>query len=71
MNLKKRGSFASLVVNIEVQFGKPIEEVHDGGCMLGSGVTGTVKKVTHRATGMQHAVKCLDLNLLEIEESLE
>jgi len=72
--LKKQGSFTSNVVNIEVPFGKPIEEVYDGvhdGYMLGSGVTGTVRKVTHKATGIQYAVKCLDLNLLETEESLE
>ena len=62
------------VVNIEVPFGKPIEEVYDGvhsGDILGSGVSGLVRKVTHRATGIQYAVKCLDLGLLETEESLE
>ena len=36
-----------------------------------TGVSGLVRKVTHRATGIQYAVKCLDLGLLETEESLE
>jgi len=73
-NRKEEGALTSNVVNIEVPFGKPIEEVYDGvhtGDILGSGVSGLVRKVTHRATGIQYAVKCLDLGLLETEESLE
>lgn len=60
------------VVNIE--FGKPIEEVYDGvhtGQVLGSGVSGIVRLITHRATGIRYAVKILDLGLLKTEESLE
>lgn len=42
----------------------PIEENYDGvltGQTLGSGAFGTVRRVTHRTTGLQYAVKCIDL----------
>ncbi|EJK43905.1 hypothetical protein THAOC_37605 [Thalassiosira oceanica] len=62
------------VVHIEVPFGKPIEEVYDGvhdGPVLGSGISGMVRLVTHRATGLKYAVKCLDLGLVDTEEGLK
>ena len=68
------GELATNVVHIELPLGKPIEEVYDGvhtGEILGSGVTGLVRKVTHLATGIEYAVKCLDLGLLNTEEGLE
>ena len=43
----------------------------NAGDTLGSSLSGLVCKVTHRATGVQHAVKCLYLGLLETEEHLE
>lgn len=63
----------SKVVHIEVPFGKPIEEVYDGvhnGPVLGSGVSGIVRRVTHKATGVEYAVKCLDLGLVGTKEGL-
>ena len=61
------------VVHIEVPFGKPIEEVYDGvndGMVLGSGVSGLVRLVKHKATGVEYAVKCLDLGLVGTKEGL-
>ena len=48
--------------------------MYDGvhaGEILGSGVSGLVRRVTHVATGIEYAVKCLDLGLLNTEEGLE
>ena len=64
---------SSKVVHIEVPFGMPIEEVYDGvhdGRILGSGVTGIVRLVTHKKTLIQYAVKCLDLGLVGTKEGL-
>lgn len=64
---------SSKVVHIEVPFGKPIEEVYDGvhnGPVLGSGVSGLVRLVKHKATGLEYAVKCLDLGLVGTKEGL-
>jgi len=44
--------------------GLPIEEVYDGvhdGEELGEGIAGKVRRITHRTTGIQRAVKRLDL----------
>jgi len=52
------------VVRIETPFGKPIEEIYEGvhdGPVLGSGVSGIVRLIQHRATGLKYAVKVLDL----------
>lgn len=38
--------------------------------MLGSGVSGVVRLVTHKATGVRYAVKCLDLDLIDSEAGL-
>mmetsp|Transcript_9564 Transcript_9564/g.13696 ORF Transcript_9564/g.13696 Transcript_9564/m.13696 type:complete len:981 (+) Transcript_9564:197-3139(+) len=67
-------SMSERVVHIEVPFGKPIEEVYSGvhdGPVLGSGISGLVRLVTHRATGLKYAVKCLDLGLVDTEEGLQ
>ncbi len=61
------------LVRIEVPLGKPIEEVYQGvhdGDVLGSGVSGIVRRVTHRATQVQYAVKCLDLALVDSDAGL-
>lgn len=39
--------------------------------MLGSGVSGVVRLVTHKASGVKYAVKCLDLGLIKSEEGLD
>jgi hypothetical protein len=73
-NLHVNGNLTSKVVHIEVPFGKPIEEVYDGihtGDVLGSGVSGVVRRVIHKATGVEYAVKCLDLGLVGTKEGLE
>ena len=71
---KGEGDLKSNVVHIEVPFGKPIEEVYGGvhdGAVLGSGISGLVRLVSHKATGVKYAVKCLDLGLVETEEGLQ
>mmetsp|Transcript_41026 Transcript_41026/g.45844 ORF Transcript_41026/g.45844 Transcript_41026/m.45844 type:complete len:1074 (-) Transcript_41026:113-3334(-) len=71
---QKCTSLSSKVIHIEVPFGRPIEEVYDGvhdGPILGSGVSGIVRKVVHLKTGVEYAVKCLDLGLVGTEEGLE
>jgi len=70
---REAGEIKTNVVHIEVPFGKPIEEVYYGvhdGPILGSGISGLVRLVTHRATGVKYAVKCLDLGLVETAEGL-
>lgn len=70
---REEGALTSNVVHMEVPFGKPIEEVYDGihtGPVLGSGISGVVRLVTHHATGVKYAVKCLDLGLVDTEEGL-
>lgn len=68
-----KGDLRQNVVHIEVPFGKPIEEVYDGvhnGPVLGSGISGLVRLVTHKATGLKYAVKVLDLALVDTAEGL-
>jgi len=70
---REHGDLGQKVVHIEVPFGKPIEEVYEGvhsGPVLGSGISGLVRLVTHKATGVQYAVKCLDLGLVDTAEGL-
>lgn len=43
--------------------------MHDGQ-ILGSGVSGVVRLVTHRKTGVKYAVKCLDIGLIDSAEGL-
>jgi calcium-dependent protein kinase len=40
------------------------------GKVLGAGVSGTVRRIVHRSTGIQYAVKCLDLTLINTPASL-
>jgi hypothetical protein len=70
---REMGDIKSNVVHIEVPFGKPIEEVYEGvhnGPVLGSGISGLVRLVTHKATGLKYAVKVLDLGLVDTSEGL-
>ena len=70
---REEGNLTNNVVHIEVPFGKPIEEVYSGvhdGPVLGSGVSGIVRLVTHKESGAQYAVKCLDIGLISSEEQL-
>ncbi|KAL3913300.1 MAG: hypothetical protein SGARI_000724, partial [Bacillariaceae sp.] len=70
---ENEGGITANVVHMEVPFGKPIEEVYDGvhtGPVLGSGISGLVRLVTHKATGVKYAVKCLDLGLVDTQEGL-
>lgn len=63
-SMMDRGSLTEAVVRIETLFGKPIEEIYEGvhdGPVLGSGVSGIVRLIKHRATGTKYAVKVLDL----------
>jgi hypothetical protein len=71
--LRTEGNLPSNMVHMEVPFGKPIEEVYDGvhfGPVLGSGISGLVRLVTHKATGLKYAVKVLDLGLVQDTEGL-
>jgi hypothetical protein len=73
-NRREEGGLTSNVVHMEVPFGKPIEEVYDGihsGPVLGSGISGLVRLVTHKATGVKYAVKCLDLSLVDTDCGLQ
>jgi hypothetical protein len=71
---REAGDLRQNVVHIEVPFGRPIEEVYDGvhsGPVLGSGISGLVRLVTHKATGLKYAVKVLDLGLVDTAEGLK
>jgi len=62
------------MVHIETPFGLPIEAVYDGvhnGEVLGEGIGGVVRRITHRDTGIQRAVKRLDLGLVTSDEDLD
>lgn len=64
--------FGALLIH-QGSFGQPIEEVYDGvhdGPVLGSGVSGIVRLVTHRATNVKYAVKVLDVGLIDSTEGL-
>lgn len=57
----------------KIPFGIPIEEVYDGvhtGPILGQGISGLVRLVTHRTTGHKFAVKCLELNKINSVQGL-
>ena len=62
------------VVRMETPpLGKPIESVYDGvndGLVLGEGVLGKVRLAVHKSTGVQYAVKCLDLEQIQTEQAL-
>lgn len=68
------GNLTGKVVRMETPFGKPIEEIYDGvhhGPVLGSGVSGIVRLVSHKMTGVKYAVKVLDLGLIKSAEGLQ
>lgn len=68
------GTLQENVVHMETPNGIPIEEVYTGvqdGPVLGSGISGVVRRCKHRETGIEYAVKCLDLSLVEIGEGLQ
>jgi len=72
--MKADGSLQETVVHIETPFGIPIEDIYDGvheGPVLGSGVSGIVRLVKHKTTGIEYAVKAIDLGLIENELMLD
>ncbi len=73
-SLLQDGTLSTNVVRMETPFGKSIESVYDGvhdGEILGSGISGVVRLVTHRDTGIKFAVKILDLGLIKSDAVLE
>jgi len=59
---------------METPLGVSIEDVYDGvhdGRVLGTGVSGLVRRVTHRATGVDYAVKIIDLSKYGTEKRLQ
>ena len=70
---REEGELKRNMVHIEIPFGIPIEEVYDGvheGPVLGSGISGLVRLVSHKATGVKYAVKCLELGLVNSPEGI-
>jgi hypothetical protein len=68
------GHLMSNVVHIESVDGRKIQEVYDGvksGSKLGEGVAGTVHLVKHKATGIEYAVKCLELSRVGSSEETQ
>jgi len=60
-----------VMVHFETQ---PIEDVYDGvhdGEELGEGIAGKVRRITHRNTGIQRALKRLDLRCVTRDEDLD
>ena len=65
--------YSSHIKHTQTPFDTPIEEIYNGvldGKVLGSGVSGIVRLVTHRTTGVKYAVKCLDLGLIDTTQGL-
>jgi len=66
-------SHHNVLVPMEM-LGKPIEKIYHGvhdGPELGTGITGIVRKVTHKVTGHEFAVKRLDLGNIKTEQQLQ
>lgn len=62
------------IVRMETQNGTPIEEVYEGvhdGKVLGVGAGGVVRQVSHRATKIPFAAKCLKKDLANTEKGLK
>jgi calcium-dependent protein kinase len=60
-------------VRMESPLGEAIEQVYDGvhnGRVLGTGAAGLVRRVTHRKTGVDYAVKIVDLSKYTTEKRL-
>ena len=71
---RTKGNLMTNCIPFEPPLGRPIEEVYDGvhdGEVLGSGISGVVREVTHKASGHKYAVKCLDLSLIQSAKQLE
>jgi calcium-dependent protein kinase len=72
-----RGEGASenrAMVHIENPRGVSIEDVYEGvhdGDVLGVGITGNVRLITHKETGIQRALKRLDLSHLKNKHDLD
>lgn len=61
------------MVHIENPLGASIEDIYDGvhdGDVLGAGVTGDVRLITHKETGIRRALKRLDLCQLKNEHGI-
>ena len=61
-------------VRMETPLGDSIEDVYDGvhdGPVLGTGVSGMVRRVTRRETGVEYAVKIIDLSRYNTEKRIE
>ena len=70
--LNESGNLTKTVVNIETSIS--VESVYDmvhNGPILGTGAAGIVRKCTHRETGIDFAVKCLNIGLIESDEIIE
>ena len=60
-------------VRMETPLGESIDQVYDGvhdGRVLGTGVSGLVRLVTHKETGVEYAVKIIDLSKYTTEKRL-
>lgn len=60
-------------VRMETPLGDSIEQVYDGvhdGPVLGTGAAGLVRLVTHKETGVEYAVKIIDLSKYTTEKRL-
>jgi serine/threonine protein kinase len=69
----ERGDMNGCMVRMEGGDGRPIEDVYEGvrdGKELGRGAFGVVRLATHRATGVQYAVKCIQHTQLPTKESI-
>jgi len=72
--LEASGNLTKTVVHIETSSDRQVESVYDGvhnGPILGTGAAGIVRKCKHRQTGIDFAVKCLNIGLIESDEVLE
>jgi len=72
--LEASGNLTKTVVNIETSLTNQVENVYDGvhnGPILGTGVAGIVRKCRHRQTGIDFAVKCLNIGLIENDAVIE
>ena len=80
INLKKNDDLYSYIILsylyflCQITFGKPVKDVYSGvqdGTFLGSGISGIVRLCTHTKTGIEYAVECLDLSLIEKDHYLQ
>jgi calcium-dependent protein kinase len=63
-----------IMVHFENSAGMPIEAVYDGvhdGDILGEGVNGLVRLITHKKTGIKRAVKRLDLVRVAADDDID